>query len=129
MYKSLTPNIMVTDVNATVKWYQDNFNFKLANQEDSLEKPLEWAVVKAGDIQIYFQKIESLVKEMPILKGKEIGATLTFYIKLDNIQSLYDSVKDKIEIVRDMRETFYGAKEFAVKDINGYILVFSEIKE
>jgi lactoylglutathione lyase len=128
MYKSLTPNIMVSDVNATVKWYQDNFKFKLANQEDSLEKPLEWAVVKSGDIQIYFQKVESLVKEMPVLKGKEIGATLTLYIKLDDIQSLYNSVKDKVEIVRDMRETFYGAKEFAVKDLNGYILVFSEIK-
>ena len=119
---------MVSDVNATVKWYQDNFKFKLANQEDSLEKPLEWAVVKSGDIQIYFQKVESLVKEMPVLKGKEIGATLTLYIKLDDIQSLYNSVKDKVEIGRDMRETFYGAKEFAVKDLNGYILVFSEIK-
>ena len=33
MYKTLTPNIMVVDVNATVKWYQDNLNFQFANQE------------------------------------------------------------------------------------------------
>ncbi|MBU4210431.1 VOC family protein [Patescibacteria group bacterium] len=129
MYKTLTPNIMVADVNATVKWYQDNLNFQFANQEESLDKPLDWAVMKAGNIQIFFQKEESLVKEMPILKGKKIGASLTFYIKVQDVQSLYNSVKEKVEIVRDMRETFYGAKEFAVKDLNGYILVFSEAKE
>jgi len=121
--------MMVADVNATVKWYQDNFNFKLANQTGSLDESLEWAVVKADDVQMFFQKEESLVKELPVLKGREIGASLTLYIKVQDVQSLYDSVKEKVEIVRDMRETFYGAKEFAVKDLNGYILVFSEIKE
>ena len=120
---------MVADVNATVKWYKDIFNFQLANQEGSLDEPLEWAVVKADDVQIFFQKEDSLIKELPILKGKKIGATLTLYIKVQDVQSLYNSVKEKVEIVRDMRETFYGAKEFAVKDLNGYILVFSEIKE
>jgi len=120
---------MVEDVNATVKWYQDNFNFKLANQEETLDKPLEWAVIKAGDIEIFFQQVDSLTKEMPVLKGKKIGASLTFYIKVKDIQALYDSVKEKVKIVRDMRKTFYGAKEFAVSDLNGYILVFSEIKE
>ncbi len=129
MYKTLTPNIMVADVNATVKWYKDIFNFKFANKGDSLDEPLDWAVVKADGVQIFFQKEESLVKEMPVLKGKKIGASLTFYIEVEDVQSLYDSVKEKVEIVRDMRETFYGAKEFAVRDLNGYILVFSELKE
>jgi len=128
MYESLTPNIMVADVNATVKWYKDHFNFELANKEGSLDKPLEWAVIKADNVEIFFQKKESLLKEMPVLKGKKIGASLTFYIKVRNIQSLYGSVKEKVEIVRDIRKTFYGAKEFAVRDLNGYILVFSEIK-
>ena len=129
MYKTLTPNIMVTDVNKTVKWYQDNLNFKLANQTGSLVKSLQWAVVKAGDVEIFFQKVDSLTKEMPALKGKEIGASLTFYIKVKDIQALYDSIKKKVKIVRDMRETFYCAKEFAISDLNGYILVFSEIND
>ena len=79
---------MVADVNATVKWYQENLNFQFINQEGSLDDPLEWAIVKADDVQIFFQKKESLVREMPILKGKKIGASLTFYIKVQDIQSL-----------------------------------------
>jgi len=128
MYKSLTPNIMVPDVNATVKWYQDNFNFSLTNQKGSLDKPLEWAVVSADNVQIFFQQTKSLTKELPLLEGKKIGASLTLYIKVQDVQSLYESVKEEVEIVKDMRETFYGAKEFAVKDLNGYIVVFAETK-
>lgn len=128
MFKSLTPNIMVNDVNQTVKWYQEKFGFEFANQGGSLDEPLEWAVVKADDVEIYFQEKGNLAKEMPALKGKEIGASLTFYIEVKDIQFLYDSVKEKVEIAREMRETFYGAKEFAVKDLNGYILVFSQTK-
>ena len=127
MYKSLTPNIMVPDVNETVRWYQENLNFQFANEQGSLDEPQEWAVVKADDVQIFFQKTESLKKEMPALKDTKIGGSLTFYIKVSDIQKLYESVKDKAEIARDMRETFYGAKEFAIKDLNGYILVFSEM--
>ncbi len=129
MYKTLTPNIMVEDVNATVKWYQDNLNFQLANKEQTIDEPLEWAVVQAGDVQIFFQKRESLEKEMSVLAGKEIGASMTLYIKVDDVQALYESVKENVEIVREMKETFYGAKEFAVSDLNGYVLVFSEVKE
>jgi uncharacterized glyoxalase superfamily protein PhnB len=129
MYKTLTPNIMVEDVNATVKWYQDNLNFQLANENQETDKPLEWAVVQADDVQIFFQKRESLEKEMSTLKGKEIGASLTFYIKVEDVQALYESVKENVEIIREMKETFYGAKEFAVSDLNGYILVFSEVGE
>ncbi|MBT6068189.1 bleomycin resistance family protein [Candidatus Peregrinibacteria bacterium] len=128
MYKSLTPNMMVTDVNATVKWYQDNFNFKFANKGDGLDTPLDWAIVEADGVEIFFQKVESLTEEMPVLKGKEIGASLTLYIRVADVESLYKSVKEKVKIVRDMKETFYGAKEFAVRDLNGYILVFSEIE-
>lgn len=127
MFKSLTPNIIVTDVNATVKWYEENLNFKFANQDDTLDKPLEWAMVQAGEVTLFFQQKESLVKEIPALIDQSIGASMTLYIKVENVQELFDSIKGKVEIVLEMKETFYGAKEFGIKDLNGYILVFSEI--
>jgi uncharacterized glyoxalase superfamily protein PhnB len=129
MYKSLTPNLMVSDVNETVKWYEEKLGFKFANEQGSLDDPQEWAIIKAGDVQIFFQDTNSLVKEMPALKDMKIGGSLTLYIKVEDIHGLYNLVKDKINILIDMKETFYGAKEFAIKDLNGYILVFSEMKE
>lgn len=48
------------------------------------------------------------------------------YIDVEGIAKLYTDVKDKAEIVQDMHTTFYGSKEFAIRDINGYVLAFSE---
>jgi len=45
---------------------------------------------------------------------------------VEGIQSLYEAIKDKVTIVRDMHTTFYGTQEFYMQDCNGYLLSFSE---
>jgi hypothetical protein len=40
-----------------------------------------------------------------------------------------NEVRADILIVQDMHTTFYGSREFAIKDCNAYILAFSEQKE
>jgi uncharacterized glyoxalase superfamily protein PhnB len=42
------------------------------------------------------------------------------------VDDLYQKVKDKVTIASDMRTTFYGMKEFTIKDLNGYFLTFAE---
>ena len=73
-----------------------------------------------------FQSRQSLSEEIPNLKEAKIGGSFTMYIDVEGIAKLYTDVKDKAEIVQDMHTTFYGSKEFAIRDINGYVLAFSE---
>ena len=40
-----------------------------------------------------------------------------------------ESIKDKLEILRPLEKQLYGDWEFEVKDLNGYVLVFSELIE
>ena len=40
---------------------------------------------------------------------------------------MYEAVKDKVEIKMTLRQQPYGDWEFELKDLNGYILVFSEL--
>jgi hypothetical protein len=39
---------------------------------------------------------------------------------------LYESTKDKVQIIRHLYPTFYGTYEFSMKDCNGLVLVFAE---
>lgn len=126
-FNKLTPNIMVEDVNNTLEYYKDILGFNVYGTNPE-EGKYEWAVAGKGNTSIMFQSRDSLVGEMPIFKGMDIGGTLTFYIDIEDVNELYKSIKDKADVVMDMRETFYGAMEFAVKDLNGYILVFAENK-
>ena len=38
---------------------------------------------------------------------------------------LYEELKEKVTIIKDMRTTFYGKREFYIRDCNGYILTFA----
>ena len=134
--KKITPNIMVADVNATVGYYKNNLDFQIVmgvNEQketkmgdSATETTLTWAMIKKDDVEIMLQREDSLVEELPEFKGLKIGGTFTLYISIQDVKSFYDKIKDKVEIIKDMHKTFYGADEFVIKDLNGYIIYFAE---
>lgn len=127
--KSLTPNLMVTDVEETIEYYTDVLGFTLVKALPE-EGPLDWAMVKRNSVLIMFQSIKSLKNELPRLEGAKPGGGLTFYIKLDGISELHEQYyHSEVEIVSDLESTFYDTIEFSIIDVNGYILTFSEEKK
>ncbi len=125
MLKSLVPNIMVESVEQTIEYYETLFGFEklMAVPEDG-EKV--WALIKKDEVSLMLQNRESIVQEMPEFKDIQIGGTLSFYISVKNILHIYDSVKDKVNVIKEPFDTFYGAKEFVFKDLNGYIITMAE---
>ena len=122
---NLTPNLMVEDVDRTIRFYRDILGFELSLAVPG-EDGYEWAFMKCNDVELMFQSRFSLVEEMVALKDLKIGGSFTLYFEIAGIEDLYAKVKEKAEIVLDLHPTFYGMMEFAIKDCNGYILVFSE---
>ncbi|KKU10029.1 MAG: hypothetical protein UX14_C0028G0012, partial [Parcubacteria group bacterium GW2011_GWF1_45_5] len=59
-------------------------------------------------------------------KGLKIGGTFTMYISMQDVKTFYGKIKDKVEIIKNIHKTFYGADEFVIKDLNGYIIYFAE---
>jgi len=134
--KKITPNIMVADVNATIDYYTNNLEFRVVMGVDekkdvkmgdsAKEAILTWAMLKKDDVEIMLQREDSLTEELPEFKGLKIGGTFTLYINMQDVKSFYEKVKNKVEIVKDLHKTFYGADEFVIKDLNGYIIYFAE---
>jgi uncharacterized glyoxalase superfamily protein PhnB len=56
----------------------------------------------------------------------EIGSSSTYYYNVDDIDKLYNRLKDSVTVVKDIDTTWYGQKEFYIKDINGYVLGFAQ---
>jgi uncharacterized glyoxalase superfamily protein PhnB len=127
---------MVEDVNLTLEYYQDilGYEFIMGVPRDSKEiiiwwekeTPLDYAMVKQGNVEIMFQSRESLAHDLPLYKDEIMGASPTFYIEVNGVDDLYDRIKDKTRIVRGPYEAFYGMKEFYIQDCNGYIIGFAE---
>lgn len=128
MLNSLTPNLMVNDVEETIEYYTDILGFTLLKTVPEKGNP-DWAMVKRNDVILMFQSAKSLKDELPKLKSQKPGGGLTFYIKVDRITELHEElVENEVEIIADLESTFYDTIEFSIIDNNGYILTFSEEK-
>lgn len=126
---TLTPNLMVNDVEETIEYYTDILGFTVLMTVPETGK-LDWAMVKRNDVLFMFQTIKSLSSELPQLAGKKPGGGLTFYIKVDRITELHEELfNNEVEIISDLDSTFYNTIEFSIIDINGYVLTFSEEQE
>jgi uncharacterized glyoxalase superfamily protein PhnB len=132
--KSMIVNLAVNDIASTIKYYQENFDFELQMLVDEsktifdteIKKELNyiWAMIKKDGVSIMLQSIESLKEDVGVFFDN-IGASLTLYIEVENVDELYLKIKDKVSIYKDIDTTWYGQREFYIKDINGYILGFT----
>lgn len=132
--KSITLNLAVNDIASTIKYYQENFDFELQMLVDEsktifdteIKKELNyiWAMIHKDNISIMLQSVESLKEDVGVFFDK-IGASLTLYIDVENVDELYLKIKDKVSIYKEIDTTWYGQREFYIKDINGYILGFT----
>lgn len=119
---------MVKNVNETLEYYTSVLGFKLLDTNPATGT-FEWGYVTKGNVGLMFQEEKSLKKEYPDLENLQPGAALTFYIRIPNIKEFYDSIRTRVNIIKPVNETFYGTMEFAMTDVNGFILTFSETPE
>lgn len=136
--KKLTPNLMVSDVRKSVEFYTDILGFTLnmivPENSQAIENKLEegkeyvYAMVSRDEVFFMLMKKDVFEEDLPILKGREIGASVSFYIEVEDINTIYNEIKEKAEVVKELETTWYGMQEFYVKDCNGYILGFAEKK-
>lgn len=132
--KAITLNLAVKDIKETIKYYQENFNFKVQMLVDESKTIFDtqikeelnyvWAMIQKDNISIMLQSVESLKEDVGVFFDN-IGASLTLYIDVENVDELYLKIKDKVNIYKEITTTWYGQREFYIKDINGYILGFS----
>lgn len=124
--KSVTPNLVVEDVNKTIEYYQSTLGFEIIMTVPECGL-FDFAMLKMDNVTIMFQSMKSYVEALPEYKDQKIGGTIFLYFSIEDLDELYNKVKKaKTEIVVDLHTTFYGMREFTMKDCDGYLLVFAE---
>ncbi len=125
-FKALTINLMVSDVQRSADFYALLFGF-----EAGLTLPgddgLVFAMIKRDEVTIMLQSMKSFAEGLPQYTNTPIGGTVLLYIDVEDVNAVYEKAHiNGAEIVVDMHKTFYGTKEFTVKDCDGYLLSFAE---
>jgi catechol 2,3-dioxygenase-like lactoylglutathione lyase family enzyme len=125
VFKSLTPNLIVSDVARSVGFYRDVLGFSLGPTVPD-QAPYVFAIVQAGPVQIFLNAPEPAVAEYPAFAGRPIGGTLTLFIDVERVREVYEALKERVRIVMPLEKKWYGVTEFAFEDPDGYLITFAE---
>lgn len=126
--QALSPNLGVKNVEKTVQFYHDLFGFEVITSVPAKEegKPLTWALVQSGPVTLMFQEERNLKDEYTDLAAHALGGSSTIYLTVTGVEQIYEKARQVSAIVKEPHKTFYGATEFALKDLNGYIVTLAE---
>lgn len=114
--KTVRPMIHVTDVGATIEWYRAvGFELVRTNEDDG---KIDWALLSFGEGQVMF----TAGGEASSAARREVD----LYVNTDDVNGLYDRLKDRVDVHEGIHDTFYGAREFIVRDINGFWVTFGQ---
>ena len=125
MYETVTTNIMVKNVKETIAFYENVLGFQKVLSVPDDGEVLNFAILAKDKISIMLQEQQNLIEEYPTLSTDEIKPTFTLFITVSDISALYNELKDKAQMAKDLHKTFYGKDEFAVFDNNGNILTIA----
>jgi len=121
--QSISPNIYVKDLPATIDYYKQlGFEVTVTVPE---EGDLIFAMMVCGSVTFMFQTFESVGEELPQVLRQD-GGSLLLYIQVKEIRKFHERIKDKVNVIKGLEKTFYGATEFSILDLNNYVLTFAE---
>lgn len=137
--KKLTPNFEVNHIKQTVDFYNSNFGFDLVmavpESQDGVELSLSddkeyvYAMMQKDHVGLMFQRSDSFKNDVVLLKDQPVGASVSFYMDVEGIKEFYEELKSKKMEITELKTTWYGMREFYLKDLNGYVLGFAEKAE
>ena len=108
--------IHVLDVRPTVDWYT-SIGFTLVRQGEE-DGELVWAKLIFGNSELMLDA-----------GGKPSTAQrreVDLYILTDKVDDVYRRLKDRVQVVEDVHDTFYGMREFILRDMNGFWVTFGQ---
>lgn len=129
-YKKITPNLIVKDVSASLAFYEEVLSLPRAIVVPD-KPPFVFASVTGGGIEIFFNQQENIAADAnefsKELAARPIGGSFTMFIEVEGIHEILSRVKKHgARIVMPLQEMFYGMKEFAFLDPDGYIISIAE---
>lgn len=116
MPQTVVPMLHVPDVRATVHWYVElGFQLQRENEEDG---NLNWALLTFENSEIMFDSFGT-PSDAP---RREVD----LYIHTGDLARVRENLPGPVEIVEEVHDTFYGMREFILRDLNGFWITFGQ---
>jgi catechol 2,3-dioxygenase-like lactoylglutathione lyase family enzyme len=121
-FVSATPNLIVSDMAASLAFYRDMLGFQLAQSVPD-EPPFVFAWLKRGGVELFLNDAKPVVSEFTNLRA---GNTSTLFVIVNDVDAFHAQLSGRARIVMGLTDQFYGTREFAILDPDGYLITFAQ---
>lgn len=112
----LIPMLWVSDIERSIQFYVETLGFTRSNYNPDAG----WGIIRRDSVAIMLA--------VPNAHSSFNGAQFTgsLYINTDDVDEMWNSVKDSVKVEYPLQNFEYGMREFAIRDSNGYMIQFAQ---
>ena len=122
--KKITAVLLVEEVEPCVAFWTERMGFQKTGEVPDGGK-LAFAMLQKDGAEIMYQTYASVEKDNPHPDTLARKGPTFLYIEVDDLAATLAAAAGA-ELVMAERTTFYGSREFCVKDPAGHILTFAQ---
>lgn len=115
--RAATPMIHVPDVQATTAWYE-TIGFTVLETFGDGGEGLSFAILSVGSTRLMLNQGGRASRA----ERREVD----LYVDVDQVDQLFQSLRDRVQVVAELDDTDYGMREFIIRDPNGFWITFGQ---
>lgn len=113
----VTPRLPVADLGRTVAFYTRVLGFEVSVVWP--ENHPTFAILDRDAVSLGFFTPDAH-------RGRVTIGTADLYLGADDVLAMHTAIKDDVQVEWGPEVYFYGRREFAIRDPDGYLLIFTE---
>jgi catechol 2,3-dioxygenase-like lactoylglutathione lyase family enzyme len=114
---AVIPRLPVADLGRTITFYTRVLSFQVSVLWPEAEPT--FAILDRDAVSLGFFTPDAH-------RGSVTIGTADLYIATEDVRALHAAIKDDVTVEWGPEVYFYGRREFAVRDPDGYLLIFTE---
>jgi lactoylglutathione lyase len=125
------PNLVVSDIDKSAAFYRDVLGFTTVTTVPD-EPPFVFVWLQRDDVSVFLNAREGVAEDLPEVAARQVGGTAMLFITVDaedaeaGVDAVFKSVDRRARVLMPLKDQFYGMREFAIADPDGYVIIFAQ---
>lgn len=130
-FTDVVPNLIVSDIACSAAFYQDVLGFSVTTTVPD-HSPFVFVWLQRGSVSVFLNAASAAKEDLPTVAARNVGGTMTMFVTLEaattdeGVDALFRSIEKKARVLMPLKDQFYGMREFAIEDPDGYVLIFAQ---
>ena len=130
-FSDVTPNLIVASVERSLAFYRDVLGFSLVTTVPEAP-PFAFAWMQRDAVSVFLNGLDAVRDDHSGLAARQIGGTATLYVVVedattaDGVDALLASIGNRAPVMMELKDQFYGMREFGIEDPDGYVIFFAQ---